>query len=278
MTYRDVKVSVPAPSGAPSEDLNAWAARIVKSVTTPPTSTSDADWGAQIKELSAFARASSQSEPRILQELFNALQDQLAEAVRDQHKALAKQLSSEAAASLEHFVNFTVHTRLLQHALSSSAVGDPWRSLAATPQVPAAPEADPGELLSASELAEALGNLSDETVRLRERKGELFSILKPGRQRGREYPAFQAWPEVAGAPLAAVMEALGPARSSLARGFFASPADVLGGLTPLEVLVGRPLPARALATAAQQLLSSQVSDRLAVVKEAARAHAASAHA
>ena len=46
---------------------------------------------------------------------------------------------------------------------------------------------DPLHGLAATELGAALGDLSDETVRQRERAGELFSVLRPGRKRGREY-------------------------------------------------------------------------------------------
>ena len=76
-------------------------------------------------------------------------------------------------------------------------------------------------------------------MRVRERAGELFSVLRTGRKRGREYPAFQAWSGIAGKPLAKVLAALGSASGAVAYGFFTSPTDLLGGVTPIEVLIGK---------------------------------------
>lgn len=57
---------------------------------------------------------------------------------------------------------------------------------------------DPMRGFYAVELGSSLGSPSDETVRQRERAGELFSVLRPGRGLCREYPAFQAWPATPG--------------------------------------------------------------------------------
>jgi hypothetical protein len=93
--------------------------------------------------------------------------------------------------------------------------------------------------LSAAGLGRELGGLSDETVRQRERKGELVSVLRPGRKRGREYPVFQTGPGIAGSPLTQVLAARESASGTAAYGFFTSPSDLLGGLTPIEALTGK---------------------------------------
>jgi len=111
-------------------------------------------------------------------------------------------------------------------------------------------------------------------VRLRERAGELFSVLRPGRKRGREYPAFQAWPGIAGKPLAQVLAALGPARGAAAYGFFTSPTDLLGGRTPIEELTGKLTIARDLEAEVQELLSAEAAERQRAVEDAAHAYAA----
>lgn len=131
---------------------------------------------------------------------------------------------------------------------------------------------DPAESLSAVELGGLLG-VTDETVRNREQAGELFSILRPGRKRGREYPAFQAWEGVAGEPLKQVLAALGSPGGPAAYGFFTSPQDTLAGLTPLEAMVG--LTAREVAPEAQEFLGSATSERLAIVVQAAQTYASS---
>lgn len=131
---------------------------------------------------------------------------------------------------------------------------------------------DSAESLSAVELGRLLG-VTDETVRNREQAGELFSMLRPGRKRGREYPAFQAWDGVAGEPLKQVLAALGRPSGPTAYGFLTSPQDTLAGLTPLEALVG--VTRREVAPEAQEFLSSDPGDRLAVVLQAAQTHASS---
>jgi hypothetical protein len=142
-------------------------------------------------------------------------------------------------------------------------------TLPTTPQL-----GDPVAPLTAAELGEALGGLGDEPVRQRERAGKLFSILRPGRNRGSEYPAFQGWPGIAGEPLERAMGALGPVRGSGAYGFFTSPTDLLAGLTPIEVMLGHALSGQALEPEAAELLASAQPARLAAVENAASAIAA----
>lgn len=131
---------------------------------------------------------------------------------------------------------------------------------------------DPISPLSADELGKALG-VNEETVRLREQAGELFSIVRPQRNRGREYPAFQAWPGVAGEPLAQVLAILRPHGGTAAYGFFTSPNEELVGLSPIEVLIARVTNARELDKHTALLLSAPANERIAVVMEAASAYA-----
>lgn len=173
---------------------------------------------------------------------------------------------------LQSWVEATVDARVLQRqielARSELAPGE------FALQAPAAPAPDPTEALSASALGQALGGLSDETVRQRERAGELFSILRPGRKRGREYPAFQAWHGIAGEPLARILAALGPVSSTAAYGFCTSPTDLLGGLTPIEATIGHLTSPRNLDAETRQLLAAAPPERLAAVVKAAQAYAA----
>jgi hypothetical protein len=134
---------------------------------------------------------------------------------------------------------------------------------------------DPAEALSAVQLASLLG-VTDETVRNREAAGELFSILRPGRKRGREYPAFQAWEGVAGAPLKEVFAALGRPTGPVAYAFFTSPQETLGGLSPLEALLG--LSPREVSPEAREFLRTGAPERLAVVVQAAQTYASSLEA
>ncbi|MBL8474002.1 MAG: hypothetical protein KF778_00270 [Rhodocyclaceae bacterium] len=133
---------------------------------------------------------------------------------------------------------------------------------------------DPVAPLSAAELGAALGGLGDETVRQRERAGKLFSILRSGRKRGREYPAFQAWPEVAGEALERALAALGGTGAAAAYGFFTSACDLLGGLTPIEALIGRLTSIRPIAQESRALLAAPAEARREAVEQAARAYAA----
>jgi hypothetical protein len=136
-----------------------------------------------------------------------------------------------------------------------------------------APFGDPVAPLSAIELGRLLG-LDDDSVRERERVGTLFSILRPATKKGREYPAFQAWPGIAGEPLVRALTALAPADGATAYGFFISVTDLLVGLSPIEVLLGKPLTAREYDTDATRLLNAPKEERLVAVEKAAAATAA----
>jgi hypothetical protein len=131
--------------------------------------------------------------------------------------------------------------------------------------------------LSAPELGQALGGLSEETVRHLENSGELFSIQRPGRNLGREYPAFQAWSCLADGTLPQVLAKLGaPSRAAGADayGFFTSPTDLLGGLTPIETLLGSLTTSREVNAATLKFLAQGLEERRAAVFKAAEVHAA----
>jgi hypothetical protein len=131
---------------------------------------------------------------------------------------------------------------------------------------------DPAKPLTAAELGAVLG-VSDETVRNREQAGELFSVLRPGRKRGREYPAFQGWEGIAGEPLKQVLVALERPSGPVAYAFFTTPFDGLGGLTPVQALVGYAAPDAD--EEVREFAALAASERLVTVIRAARAFAAS---
>lgn len=131
---------------------------------------------------------------------------------------------------------------------------------------------DPAEAVTAADLGALLG-VSDETVRNREQAGELFSILRLGRKRGREYPVFQAWEGIAGEPLKLLLAALGRPSGPLAYAFFTSPQGTLGGLSPIEALLGF-CRAQAVSEEVREFLGQSEPQRLAAVLAAARTYAA----
>ena len=142
----------------------------------------------------------------------------------------------------------------------------------AEPRAAQAPARRPPELLSANEFGHRLG-LSDESVRLRERAGELFSVIEPGRRRGRRYPEFQLWPGLAGEPLKRILARLAGVDGASAYQFFTSPAMELAGLSPLQVLSTATDP-QAGATEAAALLREPAERRLAAVESAAESFSA----
>ena len=172
---------------------------------------------------------------------------------------------------LKSWVEVTIDVRLVHRQIELKRAMDSIQG-AGTVRSDDMPRLDASQLLSAAQLGKALGDLGDEIVRVRERAGELFSILRPGRKRGREYPAFQAWPGVSGQPLARTLTALGPASSADIYSFFTSPTALLCGLTPVEALLGR-LTARTdvcVVLDAQVLLAAPSEERLKAVLQAAK--------
>lgn len=196
--------------------------------------------------------------------------------VTDAHIAALRDagLSGEVLEVLQSLLDVTVETRLLQREIEIRRAALPVGRDGGE-STPTTTREDPAAPLSAAQLGQALGGLSDETVRLRERAGELFSILRPGRKRGREYPAFQAWAGISGKPLARLLQALGRPNGTVAYGFFTSRTDLLAGLTPVEVLLGETADSRGAADEdAVRLLQANAAARFEAVKSAAEAHAA----
>ncbi|RQP23699.1 hypothetical protein [Piscinibacter terrae] len=121
-------------------------------------------------------------------------------------------------------------------------------------------------MLNARDVGIRLGNLSDQTVRIREKEGKLFSILRPNRQRGREYPEYQLENGIQGRALNAVLRVFAERAGEEIHAFFTTPLQILGELTPLEVLRGVAF----VNGPADQLLVQSPEQRLAVVLEAAQ--------
>lgn len=174
-------------------------------------------------------------------------------------------LSRETAAILHSLVETMVEGRVLQRQIEHGRFAEQVHTKSIAP---VDSSKDPAELLSAVALGKRL-SVSDETVRTREAEGKLFSILRPARKRGREYPAFQTWENITGAPLERVLQALGGAGSATF-GFFVSPNDLLGGLTPVEALSGKLTLARNL-DGGEELLKRESKERLQAVVAAAEA-------
>ena len=131
------------------------------------------------------------------------------------------------------------------------------------------PMADPMDGLTAASLAAAMG-LDTEEVLLCERQGELFSVVRQSQQLRREYPAFQAWPKLVGAPLQRVLDALAGLDPPDLYGFFAGVKDVLFDLTPVEVLMGELVAQRPLEPEAPRLLEDAEEARMQAVLGAAQ--------
>lgn len=130
--------------------------------------------------------------------------------------------------------------------------------------------------LTASQACSALG-IDQTALRSQEKARRLFSIVRPSRSTEREYPAFQYWLQVRGDRLAELLAELshyGTADGADAYGFFIGKSDLLDGLAPIEVLVGRCIDGRAMEPEAATTLSMPAEERFVVVKAAARAYSA----
>lgn len=177
---------------------------------------------------------------------------------------------------LDSWVTMRADARAVQLQLERASAGLD----AAAGAAPFSERERPMAPLTAHELGAALA-VTDDTIRQREREGELFSLLRVGRKRGREYPAFQAWPEFntplaegEPTPLAQTLRALGAPRTEGADlyGFFSSRNDLLGDLTPVEVLVGGVTTQRDVDREVQDLLRESPRRRLEAVLSAASAY------
>ena len=135
------------------------------------------------------------------------------------------------------------------------------------------------EPLTVAQLGLALGGLDDVVVAQLERERKIFSVGGSER-RERAYPAFQAWPNIFGAPLASVLAVLNAAEEEEIFYFFAAQDPYLGTLTPVEMLFGRvrhPV-RRTLRAGDSELLARPVLERLAMVRAAAKAYLAAIQA
>lgn len=130
------------------------------------------------------------------------------------------------------------------------------------------------EPFTVAQLGLALG-LDDDVVVQLERERKIFSVGGSER-RERAYPAFQAWPNIFGAPLASVLAVLNAAEEEDIFYFFAAQDPYLGTMTPVEMLFGRvrhPV-RRTLRASDSELLARPVQERLAMVRAAAKAYLA----
>jgi hypothetical protein len=115
------------------------------------------------------------------------------------------------------------------------------------------------ELLSAEAMADQM-QCTRANVYEREKKGSLFSVLPPGRENGRKYPAFQLHRSLDTALLGSLV-ALYKEREvqmNLLWDFLRSPQDAFAGATGVEVLVGAQ-PQRAQVDAMKLKAISQLS-------------------
>lgn len=174
-------------------------------------------------------------------------------------------LPQEAIQLFTSFVDFRLDSQAALHELELARL------------IQALKGRDTAQMGTAEELAQAL-EVSSETVRRRTLAGTLIAVLGPGRKRGREYPMFQAWPGIAGAPLEAVLKALGRPDGAQAYQFMTSPNDALGGMSPIEVLVGEVPDSAEVAPGARDFIQEDDESRLRAVVEAATARAAAAEA
>lgn len=138
---------------------------------------------------------------------------------------------------------------------------------------------DPSTLLSARELAQELGGVAEDEVLRLKKDLRLFEVTVVSRgERRTGYPIFQAWDGIVGKPLETILAALhshGVAVSSEAYAFFISVNEFLGGLTPVEVLLGTLLTTRQLPEVVESLLDAPAAERFDVVVQAARTAVAS---
>ncbi|ARV18551.1 hypothetical protein AEP_01607 [Curvibacter sp. AEP1-3] len=96
------------------------------------------------------------------------------------------------------------------------------------------------ELLTAESMAERM-QCSRANVYEREKKGALFSILPPGRENGRRYPAFQLLAPLDTSLLTKLIARFRAERApmNLLWDFLRSVQPSLGGVTGVELLLGR---------------------------------------
>lgn len=133
-----------------------------------------------------------------------------------------------------------------------------------------APDDQPMHHLTATEIGFEL-HLGDQMVNKLRQDGYLYGYLPNGRKRGRVYPAFQAWAGIYGEPLRQVLQAFEGAKGSALDDFFAGESLYLGGITPVEALLGQPFLHRGESSGlAAEVLSLPPAQRLDHVIAAAK--------
>lgn len=134
-------------------------------------------------------------------------------------------------------------------------------------------------LLSYAEFA-ALTGTSEDAVRDAVSDGRLLAVrrVNPDGSHESGVAGFQAIPEVQGAPLSRVLSGLGYRKGDQSTSidaagaylFFIARHDLLGDLTPVEVLIGA-APARGVVEGVHELLSRSHMERVEFVAQVARA-------
>ncbi|MBZ2682148.1 hypothetical protein IPR78_22290 [Xanthomonas perforans] len=195
------------------------------------------------------------------------------------HALKEQGLSDGVLKLMQSWVELQVEGRVFQHQLENVAIHHDAQALQSARGSVAVLTSDPTETLGAEAMAEKL-RISGETLRRREKERRFFSILQPARRRGREYPAFQAWPEIDLNALAKVLQALPKESGGSLYGFFLARNEYLSDLSPLEVLIGKCFSTRAIAFRESKPVRSMMAwgagERLEAVLDAARAVSASA--
>jgi len=134
---------------------------------------------------------------------------------------------------------------------------------------------DPMHLLSAAEMSKEL-EVDPTHLEVAERTGQFFCLSRPCRGLVCGFPVFQSWAGIRGEKLTRVLDALSPCSrlgGTAPYQFFAGTTDMLLGLTPVEVMVGRELYGRQLDADARHLLAMSDEQRLTAVLAAARSYA-----
>lgn len=88
--------------------------------------------------------------------------------------------------------------------------------------------------------------VAEEEIQRQHEAGRLIAIVRRGRDYSEGFPAFQALPGICGEPLALTLKALGYRGAHQGKGvdaaqayqFFTGTHELLGGLTPIQILTG----------------------------------------
>lgn len=155
-------------------------------------------------------------------------------------------------------------------ASSTAAPASEQVAIASSPRPPLIPQ-DYGATLTAKKFGAAIG-LGEDMVRIKEKKFEIFSIIAPGRKRGRRYPAFQAWTDFTkDSQFAALIRTKFAGQGSEAYMFFMVTNPDLAHLSPIEAWVGDLKVQRHISDDAAEFLRLDRTERIQSVINAAGA-------